>query len=317
MDALDITEASGQPWTSRNPGKMHACGHDGHTATLLALARYLQQSRNFDGTVRLIFQPAEEGGMGAVRMIEEKLLERFPFDEIYAYHNWPYAPRGSFSIANGKMLAAADEFHVEFLGQGGHAAMPELARDVVPAACSFVLAVQSLVSREMKPTETALVTVANVHAGTGAVNVISGNAKVSGTVRTFHEKDRSHMEARIAQMAEAVATLYRAKVKVEYLRHMDPVINDPAAVEYCRAAASKIAGETNVLPFEPVMGAEDFGGFLSVRPGAFIAVGQREAEKDSPHNAPLHSPKYDFNDEIIGLSAEYFAELAEKRLPIE
>jgi amidohydrolase len=314
MDALDISEESGQPWTSQNPGKMHACGHDGHTATLLTLARYLQQTKNFDGTVRLIFQPAEEGGRGAFRMLEENLLDRLPFDEIYAYHNWPFTPRGSFSITSGQMLAAVDEFEIELLGEGGHAAMPELGRDVLPAAGTLVSALQTLVSREIRATEAAVVTVSNLNAGTGAVNVISGCAKLNGTVRTFREDDRSHIEKRVSQMAEAVATLYRAKAKVSYRRLIDPVVNDPTAVGYCYAAASRIVGETNVLPFHRMMGGEDFGGFLSARPGAFIVVGQREEAADSPHNAGLHSPKYDFNDRIIAIAAEYFAELAETRL---
>jgi amidohydrolase len=316
MDALDIAEESGQPWASLYPGKMHGCGHDGHTATLLALGRYLEQTRNFDGTVRLIFQPAEEGGGGALRMLDEKLLERFPFDEIYGYHNWPFAPRGSFSITSGQMLAAVDEFEVVLKGKGGHAAMPERTVDVLPAIATLTSALQTLVSREISATESAVLTITNINAGTGALNVISGRAALNGTVRTFREEDRSHLEKRLRQMAECVATMHRAEAIVEYRRIVEPVINDPTSVDYCRAAASKLVGKENVLPFAPIMGGEDFGGFLSVRPGAFIAVGQSEPEKESPHNFGLHSPKYDFNDRIIPLAAEYFAELAESRLPI-
>jgi amidohydrolase len=317
MDALNITEESGQPWASQNSGKMHACGHDGHTATLLTLARYLQQTRNFDGTVRLIFQPAEEGGGGAYRMLEAKLLERFPFDEIYGYHNWPFAPRGSFSITSGRMLAAVDEFDIELLGRGGHAAMPELTGDVLPAIATLTSALQTLVSREIAATEAAVVSITNMNAGTGSFNVISGHATLNGTVRTFREEDRRRIEQRLRQIAEAVAMMYRAEVKVEYRRLIDPVINDPTSVGYCRTAASKLVGEGNVLPFKPMMGGEDFGGFLSVCPGAFIAVGQGEPEKDSPYSSSLHSPKYDFNDRIIPLATEYFAELAENRLSID
>jgi amidohydrolase len=317
MDALDIGEESGQPWASQNAGKMHACGHDGHTATLLTLARYLQQTRNFDGAVRLIFQPAEEGGRGAFRMLEERLLERFPFDEIYGFHNWPFTPRGSFSITSGRMLAAVDEFEVMFKGTGGHAAMPELTVDVLPAIATLVSSLQTLVSREIKATESTVLSITNMSAGTGAFNVISGQAKLNGTVRTFREEDRSHLETRLRGMADGIATTYRAKATVEYRRLIDPVINDPISVDYCHDAASKVVGEKNVLPFSPMMGGEDFGGFLSVCRGAFVAVGQAEPEQNSPHNFTLHSPKYDFNDRIIPIAAEYFAELAESRLPLD
>ena len=317
MDALDIAEESGQPWASLNPGKMHACGHDGHTATLLTLGRYLHQTRNFDGTVRLIFQPAEEGGRGAFRMLDEKLLERFPFDEIYGYHNWPFTPRGSFSITHGPMLAAVDEFEIILQGKGGHAAMPERTLDVLPAAANLTLALQTLVSREIKATEAAVLSITNLNAGTGAFNVISGRAALGGTVRTFREEVRAHLEKRLREMAESIATMYRAEATVNYQRVIDPVVNDETSVEYCRAAASKLVGEEKVSPFAPIMGGEDFGGFLSVRPGAFIAVGQSEPEQGSTHNFTLHSPNYDFNDRVIPIAAEYFAELAESRLPID
>lgn len=314
MDALDITENSGQPWTSQNAGKMHACGHDGHTATLLTLAGYLQQTRNFDGIVRLIFQPAEEGGRGAFRMLDEGLLKRFPFDEIYAYHNWPFTPRGSFSITLGRMLAAVDEFEVELTGTGGHAAIPERTVDVLPAVSTLASSLQTLISREIGATESAVLSITNMNAGSGAFNVISGQAKLNGTVRTFREQDRFHLETRLREMAEAAATMYRAKATVRYCRLIDPVINHPESVDYCRAAATTLVGEKNVLPFVPMMGGEDFGGFLSICRGAFIAVGQAEPEQDSPHNASLHSP---INDRIIPIAAEYFAELAESRLRLD
>jgi amidohydrolase len=307
MDALDIDEKSGQPWASQNSGKMHACGHDGHTATLLTLARYLQQTRNFDGTVRLIFQPAEEGGRGAFRMLDEGLLDRFPFDEIYGYHNWPFSPRGSFSITSGRMLAAVDEFEVELKGTGGHAAIPERTRDVIPAISTLASALQTLVSREIQATSSAVLSITNVNAGSGAFNAISGQAKLNGTVRTFEEKDRAHIEMRLRQLAEGAALMYRADATVTYRRLIDPVINNSISVDNCRAAASKLVGEANVLPFAPMMGGEDFGGFLSVRPGAFIVVGQAEPEQASPHNFTLHSPHYDFNDQIIPLKTTEFS----------
>jgi len=317
MDALDITEASGQPWASLNPGKMHACGHDGHTATLLTLARYLVETRNFDGTVRLIFQPAEEGGRGAFRMLEAALLEKLPFDEIYGYHNWPFLPRGAFSLSAGPMLAAVDEFDVELTGRGGHAAMAEHTADVLPAVATLTSALQTLVSREIAANEAAVVSITNMNAGTGAFNVISGRATLNGTVRTFRDADRDHIEHRLRQMAEGAAMMYGATAKVRYRRLIDPVINDREAVDHCCIAAAKLVGEANVLPFKPMMGGEDFGGFLAVRPGAFIAIGQGEPEQDSPHSYSLHSPKYDFNDRILPLAAGYFAELAESRLPLD
>lgn len=317
MDALDLTEQSGQPWASQTPGKMHGCGHDGHTATLLTLARYLNDTRNFDGMVRLIFQPAEEGGRGAFLMLEEGLLERFPFDEIYGYHNWPGLPCGDFAIRSGAMLAASDIFEIRLIGKGGHAAMPHLTHDVVPAAAQLVLALQTLVSRETDPTAAAVVSVTNVVAGSGAHNVISGTALLSGTVRTFRADVRNRIEARLRALSETIAAAYEARSDFDYKRLTDAVINHDEATVHCRAAAAAIAGKAKIRDFEPIMGGEDFGGFLQVRPGAFIAIGQGEDNPSSPHNANLHSPHYDFNDEIIPIAAGYFAELAERRLPID
>jgi hippurate hydrolase len=317
IDALDISEQSGQPWASRTPGKMHACGHDGHTATLLALAHYLQQTRNFDGIVQLIFQPAEEGGRGAFRMLEEGLLERFPFDEIYGYHNWPMLPRGAFAICEGPMLAAADIFRIHLAGKGGHAAMPHHTRDVVPAAAQLVLALQTLVSRETDPLASVVLTVANLNAGTGAFNVIGGSAALNGTVRTFLPNVRDHIERRIKEMAEGVALSYQLTTTVEYTRLLDATINHPESTLHARTAAAAIVGDANVKELTPVMGGEDFGGFLLERPGAFMAIGQAEPDPASPHSQGVHSSFYDFNDAIIPAAASYFAELAERRLPID
>jgi hippurate hydrolase len=317
IDALDILEQSGQPWASQTPGKMHGCGHDGHTATLLTLARYLQETRNFDGTVRLIFQPAEEGGRGAFRMLEDGLLDRFPFDEIYGWHNWPFLPRGVFAIREGAMLAACDEFDIRLTGRGGHAAFPHLAHDVIPAAAQLILALQTLVSRETDPLAAAVLSVTNLNAGTGAHNVIPGTALLAGTVRTFRPDVRNHMEHRMKAVSESIAAAFEVTAECRYERSLDPVINDEESTGHCRAAAAAIGGAESVRELEPVMGGEDFGGFLQVRPGAFMAIGQAEPHPASPHNFSLHSPRYDFNDAIIPLAAAYFAELAEKRLPID
>lgn len=317
MDALNIVEASGQPWSSETPGKMHGCGHDGHTATLLTAARYLQETRDFDGVVRLIFQPAEEGGRGAHAMLQEGLLERFPFDEIYGYHNWPWLPRGVFAIRSGVMLAAADTFEVRLVGAGGHAAMPHLCRDVVPATAHIVMALQALVSRETDPQDSAVLSVTSIEAGSsGANNVISPSARLGGTVRTFKQSTQDTMEVRMKVVAEGIAHAFDLSSQFTYNRITDPVLNDPESTRQCQLAAAAIVGEDNIKDFEPIMGGEDFGGFLQERPGAFMAIGQREPVS-SPCNFGLHSPNYDFNDAIIPLAASYFAEIVERRLPLD
>jgi len=317
MDALDLSENSGQSWASQTPGKMHGCGHDGHTATLLALAQYLNETRNFDGLIRLIFQPAEETGRGAHRMVAEGLLERFPFDEIYGYHNWPGLPKGTFAIRPGPMLAAVDSFEIRFNGKGGHAAMPQATRDVIPAAAQLVLALQTLVSRETDPMASAVLSVTNVNAGTGAFNVIGDSARLTGTVRTFSDQVRDHLEARMRAVTDGVAAACDVLGEFQYTRIIDPTINDPQSTHYCESAARTVAGDAQVREFPPIMGGEDFGGFLQHRPGAFIVLGQSESDPASPHNKGLHSPQYDFNDDILPIAANYFAELAERRLAID
>jgi len=316
IDALDMPDLSGQPWASQTPGKMHGCGHDGHTATLLALARYLSQTRNFDGTVQLIFQPAEEGGRGALRMLSEGLLDRFPFDEVYGYHNFPGGPFGIFATRPGAMMAAADIFEITLRGAGGHGAMPNTTRDPIPAAAQLVLALQTLVSRETDPMLSAVLSVTNLNAGSGAFNVIPESAKLSGTVRTFDAKLRDHLEKRIGEMAASIAATFRLTSEYTYGRITEPVLNDPESTTHCRAAAAAIVGPDRVVDMPPIMGGEDFGGFLEVRPGAFMGIGQGE-DPASPHSQGLHTPQYDFNDAILPLAAGYFAELAERRLPID
>jgi hippurate hydrolase len=317
MDALDITEQSGQPWSSLTPGKMHGCGHDGHTATLLALAHYLQQTRNFDGVVQLIFQPAEEGGRGAFRMLGEGLLDRFPFDEIYGYHNWPTLPRGTFAICEGPMLASCDIFAIELAGKGGHAAVPHSTRDVIPAAAQLVLALQTLVSRETDPLAAAVVSVTNLNAGSGAFNVIPSSAKLNGSVRAFLPDVRDHIERRIREITEGIALTHQLTCTINYTRLMDATINHSESTQHARAAAANIAGEPNVQDLTPVMYGEDFSGFLMQRPGAFMAIGQAEPDPKSPHSHGVHTPFYDFNDAILPAATAYFAELTETRLPID
>ena len=293
---------------------MHGCGHDGHTATLLTAAKYLSETRDFSGRVQLIFQPAEEGGRGAFRMMEEGLLDRFPFDEIYGFHNWPGLPRGVFALRTGPMLAAADTFRIVLRGKGGHAAMPHFAQDSIPGLAQLVMALQTVISRDKDPMLPAVLSITNVSAGAGAVNVISDTAQLSGTVRTFRDELRELIETRIGQIANSIADSYQLTAEVVYTRIVDPVVNEPEAAKHSVAAARTVVSADCVRDFEPIMGGEDFGGFLQKRPGAFIVVGQMEDDPLSPHNRSLHSPQYDFNDAIIPLAARYFVELAERRL---
>ena len=215
------------------------------------------------------------------------------------------------------MLAAVDEFEISLQGAGGHAALPHITRDVLPAAAELVLALQTILTREIDPTAPAVLSVTNLHAGSGAMNVISGQANLTGTVRTFDQKVRSLIERRMRDMASGIAALHNAAAEVIYKRLCDPVVNHEENTVHARRAAAAVVGEGNVREFEPIMGGEDFGSFLEARPGAFIAVGQGEPDPASPHNRPLHSPNYDFNDAIIPIAAQYFAELAETRLPID
>ncbi len=314
MDALDLTEETGLPWASKNPGKMHGCGHDGHTATVLALGRYLQQTKRFRGKVRLVFQPAEEGGRGANRMVDEGLLDRFPFDEIYGFHNWPYLPKGEFSLCSGFMLAASDSFELTLSGKGGHAAMPHVCTDVIVAGAHLVSAWQSLVSRATDPQQAAVISTTNFVAGTGAHNVLPRAAMLSGTVRTYSPELRDMLERRMAEMAHATASMFGMQAEFTYHRITDPVWNHEANVAFASQAVERLFGSHRLKPFIPVMGGEDFGHFLEKRPGCFIALGQAEADPASPHSQGVHTTKYDFNDDIIPMAVEYFAELAEMRL---
>jgi len=319
MDALDIEEQTDLPWASKISGKMHACGHDGHTTTLLATAKYLNETKNYNGSVHLIFQPAEEGGRGAHKMIEEGLFERFPCDAIYAFHNWPSLPKGQIAMRPGPMLASSDGFIIDIAAQGGHAAMPHQTRDPVLIASQLASALQTLISRETDPLKSAVLSVTNLDAGTGAFNVIADSAKLTGTVRTFDQEVRNHIEKRISEVAENLTTAFGATATVEYERGLEPTINDEKAIDLCTQAASQVVGEDNVdTAFGPSMGAEDFGAFLTEKPGAFVMIGQGEQKvPDSPHNQGLHTPLYDFNDNILPVATEYFVELVETSLPLQ
>ena len=319
MDALPIVETSGQPWASKVEGVMHACGHDGHTANLLGAAKYLNETRNFDGRVLVIFQPAEEGGRGAFAMIEDGLFKGdLKCDAVYGLHNWPTVPFGKAEIKAGPMLAAVDEFTIKINGVGGHAAYPARCIDPIVIGSTLVTTLQGIVSRMVPPQEMAVLSVTNFKAGTGAFNVIPHEAEITGTVRTFNNTIRDMMEARIKTMTDEICKSYGATSSVHYDRNIDPTINDADHAQFAADCMGRIIGTENVnTNMQPTLGGEDFGGMLAVVPGAYIFVGQGLPDKNSPHSRGLHNPNYDFNDDILPIGIDYFAELVETSLPLK
>ncbi|WP_323036582.1 M20 aminoacylase family protein [Pararhodobacter sp.] len=308
MDALPILEATGLPHASTSAGKMHACGHDGHTSILLGAAKYLAETRNFDGTVVLAFQPAEEGGGGARAMVADGLMDRWGIQEIYGLHNMPDLPTGHFAIKPGPLLAAADFFEITVRGKGGHGAMPHQVNDTTLAAAAVVMALQQVVSRNVPALNPAVVSVCGFATDTMAHNVIPDSVLLTGTVRTLDVATKKLIVQRIAEIATSTAQAYGAVAELDYQDGVLPTINAEDQTAFAIQAAQTVAG-TVKTDIEPSMGGEDFAEMLAERPGAFILLGNGAS-------AGLHHPKYEFNDEAIPAGCSWFATLAEQRMPL-
>ena len=307
MDALPITETSGVEWVSQNPGKAHSCGHDGHTSMLLGAAQYLAETRNFRGSVALLFQPAEEGGAGGLAMVEDGVMDRFNISEVYGVHNMPGLPVGQFAMRKGPIMAATDEFDLFITGRGGHAAQPHRTIDPILAGSQLMIALQGIVSRNADPLDSLVISVTKFIAGE-AYNVIPEKATLSGTVRTLKKETRAFAERRIREAAAGIAAVTGAEITVRYKNNYPVTYNHDAQTEFAARVASAVAGEGKVdESVEPMMAAEDFSYMLEARPGAYIFLGNG----DTPG---LHHPAYDFNDDAIPFGVSYFVAVAESAL---
>jgi amidohydrolase len=309
MDALPMTEATGLPHASKTPGAMHACGHDGHTAMLLGAARYLAETRNFDGTVAVIFQPAEEGGGGGREMVEDGMMDRFGIQEVYGMHNMPGVPLGEFRIRTGAIMACSDVFSIEVTGRGGHGAQPHNCIDPIVVASQMVLALQSIVSRNTDPLASAVVSVTSFRSESDAFNIIPETVTLRGTTRSLTPEVQDLIEDRMTAVVAATAAAFGATARLDYQRNYPVTHNSPEQTAFAARIAAEVAGASRVdNDTPPVMGAEDFSFMLNARPGAFIFVGNGDTAK-------LHHPKYDFNDELIPVGCSYWARLVETAMP--
>ncbi|MCE2908524.1 MAG: M20 family metallopeptidase [Burkholderiaceae bacterium] len=314
IDALPMTEHNRFAHASRHPGKMHACGHDGHTAMLLAAAKHLSRHRNFDGTVYLLFQPAEEGGGGAREMIKDGLFEKFPMEAVFGAHNWPGMPVGMVGVNPGAMMASSNGFRAVVRGKGSHAALPHLGVDPVLVACQMVMAWQTILTRNKKPIDPGVISATMIHTGE-AINVVPDSAEIRGTVRTFSIEVLDLIETRMREIATGLAATFGATCEFEFTRVYPPTVNHPAETEFVRRTLAQVVGEANVVPFEPTMGAEDFSFFLQEKPGCYFTFGNGDGtHREGGHGlgpCMLHNPSYDFNDELIPVGASCWVRLAE------
>lgn len=314
IDALPMTEHNHFEHASRHPGKMHACGHDGHTAMLLAAAKHLSKHRDFDGTIYLVFQPAEEGGGGAREMIKDGLFEKFPMEAMFGAHNWPGLKAGQFAVRPGPVFASSNEFKIVLKGKGAHGAMPHLGNDPVPAACQMVQAFQTIITRNKRPIDAGVISVTMIHTGE-ATNVIPESCVLEGTVRTFTLEVLDLIERRMQEVAAGVAATFGLEVDFAFHRNYPPTINHPAESAFVRESLSEFVGAENVMEFEPTMGAEDFSYFLLEKPGCYFLIGNGDgAHREGGHGlgpCMLHNPSYDFNDELIPLGGSMWVRLAE------
>ncbi|MFL6635033.1 MAG: M20 aminoacylase family protein [Massilia sp.] len=318
MDALPMQELNTFDHASRHAGKMHACGHDGHTTMLLGAAHYLSQNRNFDGTVYLIFQPAEEGGAGARRMMDDGLFERFPMDAVYGMHNWPGIKAGSFGVVAGPMMASSNEFRVVVKGKGAHAAQPHRGIDPVMVAVQIAQAWQMIISREKNPLDAAVLSITQIHAGS-ATNVIPDEAVMIGTVRTFSTDVLDLIERRMNEIASGLAAGFGASIDFSFKRNYPPLINHPEQTAFAIEAMRAVVGADNVdTNVEPTMGAEDFAFMLQAKPGCYVFIGNGDGDHRSRGHGlgpcQLHNGSYDFNDHLLPIGASFWARLVEMSL---
>ena len=324
MDALPMTELNTFEHASRHPGRMHACGHDGHTAILLAAAQHLARHRDFDGTVYLIFQPAEEGGGGAREMIKDGLFERFPMEAVFGLHNWPGYPAGSLAVSPGPVMASSNEFKIVIRGKGSHAALPHNGIDPVPIACQMVQAFQTIITRNKKPVDAGVISVTMIHTGE-ATNVVPTTCEIQGTVRTFTLEVLDLIEQRMRDIAQHTCAAFGATCDFEFERNYPPTVNSPAEAEFAREVMRAVVGDEGIREQEPTMGAEDFAYMLQAKPGAYLFIGNgdgahRGRYEGGGHDAgpcTLHNPRYDFNDDLIPLGGTYWVELATRWLASE
>jgi amidohydrolase len=319
MDALPMTEHNTFAHASKHQGRMHACGHDGHTAMLLAAAKHMARHRNFDGTVVLVFQPAEEGGGGAREMINDGLFDKYPVEAIFGAHNWPGMPVGQIGVRSGPIMASSNEFKITIKGKGSHAALPHNGVDPVPIACQMVQAFQTIVTRNRNPLDAAVISVTMIHTGE-ATNVVPDSCEIQGTVRTMTTDMLDMIEKRMRIISEHTCAAFGADVNFEFVRNYPPTVNHPAETAFAGKVIASVVGDANVVEFPQTMGAEDFSFFLQKKPGCFFFIGNGDGtHRELGHGlgpCTLHNPNYDFNDDLIPLGATIWTRMAEEWLRV-